>query len=202
MLHTYRLHVECGGVLYLQQFWRGSALMPCCRLGCPQERYRLRVLAANPLQAVQLFLCLTGRYASCVQTLQKQAEAQERAGAYADAAASYGGLLQGINLVSAGDEAHMQARKAWCQWQSGQAKAVSCKIPTLPLYASQHHIFRYSGCQQTWWPSNLQHASTSKVAAARLAVLSLHLSCKSKCRLVGMTWCASLQAAASHLGGC
>ena len=117
------MHSDVEGCV-CSKIWCGSVL--CCRLGHSPSPPCLQVHNANPFHADQLS-CLTGR-SCCLQTVQKQAEAQERVGAYAEAAASYRDLMQGNTLVGMHDRAHMQARKAWCLWQSGQAKAVSCCI--------------------------------------------------------------------------
>lgn len=73
-------------------------------------------------------MCCLAKHANFRQGQIKQAEAQERAGAYAEAAASYRVLLQGNALVDEDDKVLMQARMAWCLLQTGQAEAVSYLI--------------------------------------------------------------------------
>lgn len=128
------MHIEVG-YCFCSNF--DVALLLClCPAGATGNNYRMSSLCAcsptsaccQPLSCSSDVLCLTGRYTFCVQTVQEEAKAQERVGAYAEAAASYTDLLQADGLGSVHDKVHMQDRRAWCLWQSGQAKAVSCCI--------------------------------------------------------------------------
>ena len=65
---------------------------------------------------------------SHVQIAQQQGEAELTAGAYAEALATYRGLLHDDTMTISLDKLHVQAKIAWCLWQTGQAKAVSSHL--------------------------------------------------------------------------
>lgn len=82
----------------------------------------------DPVAVIPDGICCLAKHANVGQGPMKQAEAQERAGAYAEAAASYRVLLQGNALADDDDKLLVQAKMAWCLLQTGQAKAVSYLI--------------------------------------------------------------------------
>lgn len=67
-------------------------------------------------------------YASNPQIANQQAEAELTAGAYAQAASTYRGLLLDGIMTSSLEKLHLQAKIAWCLLQTGQAKAVSSQL--------------------------------------------------------------------------
>lgn len=97
--------------------------------------------------------CWVRTYALCVQAIQEQAEAQERARAIAEAVLCYRGVLQGDNLLGVDEEAYIKGRMAGSVWQTGQAKAVrynSRLVCVCMCWAHRHHVclFSYQLCPE------------------------------------------------------